>query len=725
MLLTAKRLKMLLLMAFCVTVPVALGNSAGPSPGYTGAPGEDSCRQCHVTAQLNDGIGQVTIEGVPEQYVEGVEYTITVRVTRPDRSRWGFQLTALTSALDPAGTFAVVNSQQTQIKTEGGRQYVEHRTPGTFAGTGNGASWTVRWTAPAASTGVVEFYAAGNAANNNNANTGDNIYTTFVASAPAEAGDPFLNVTASSGLSSQPGGNGVAWSDYDRDGDDDFIVARTGRDLLYRNASGVFTEVGESAGLVATDDSRSAAWGDADNDGRPDLFVATASGARLYRNTTSGFVDGTSALPVSGAVSSGAWADVDADGALDLIVCSDTELVLLRNDGDGNFADETSELGLAGVNAPTAVAAADFNEDGRVDFVVTTGAGARLFRQVTDGSFDDVTVNAGLSSLSDIRDIAWADGDGDGSLDLFVATGSGIVLLRSQSDGTFTDMTASFGLAGVGGDAIALDDSSGDGRIDLLAIDAAGVSISQFNSAIFVDATGNSGIVAGGSTATWADADGDERVDLLILSPTGLTMWRNPSTSAPLTVRALTDGDRDASDANTTDDRDAIGSTVIVDEDAFFPSGTKQVRVISGGGGRAQSPARIHLLRPTSANSAVRVRFPGGKGREVAAAVTSVDVRDPLAPSVTSVSAKVKNGVNKLIVNGSGFRVDVERIEIEDERMDVVKYPKKKHVGDGTTTRVTGEDTSFGALIPTGKPVRVVAINPTTGIFSAPFVFVR
>ncbi|MBK6425895.1 MAG: VCBS repeat-containing protein [Blastocatellia bacterium] len=722
---TAQRLKLLFLMAFGLMVPIAFANSAGPSPGYTGAPGENSCRECHTTAALNDGVGSVTIAGVPEQYDAGATYTITVRVNRQDRSRWGFQLTALTSSLDPAGTFALVNTQQTQIKTEGGRQYVEHRTPGTFAGTSGGATWTVQWTAPDTSAGIVAFYAAGNAANNNNANTGDNVYTAFVESAPIETTEPFLDVTATSGLAGQPGGTGVAWADFDRDGDDDFFVMRDGRDLLFRNASGVFSEIGESVGLLATDDSRSASWGDADGDGRPDLFVATTTGARLYLNTGAGFADASTSLGITSGVSAGAWVDIDADGALDLVVCADSELAVLINDGTGEFSDETAAMGLGGVAAPSAVACADFDDDGLVDFVVTTGAGARLFRQGAPSSFTDVTSSAGVSGLTDIRDIAWADGDGDGSLDLFVATGAGVRLLRSDGDGTFTDMTASFGLAGIDGDAVALEDASGDGRIDLLALDSAGLTLSRFNSAVFVDATTGIGIDAGGSTAAWADADGDDRVDLLIVSASGLSMWRNPGTAATLTVQTFTDGDRDASDANTSDDRDAIGATVMVDEDAFFPSGTKQVRVISGGGGKAQSPSRIHLLRPTSAAAAVRVRFAGGKGREVSAAATSVDVRDPKAPAITSISAKLKDGVNKLLVNGSGFLVDVERIEIEDERMDVVKYPKKKHVGDGTTTRLTGEDTSFGALIPSGKPVRVVAINPTTGIFSAPLIFVR
>lgn len=722
---TAQRLKLLVVIAMTAVVPVALANSAGPQPGVTGAPGENSCRQCHASSPLNDGVGSVTIEGVPEQYEEGVTYTITVRVARQDRSRWGFQLTALSSSLDPAGTFTVTDAQRTQIKTDDGKQYVEHRTAGTFAGTTGGASWSVHWTAPGPETGVVAFYAAGNAANNNSANTGDNIYTTFVESIPGESLDPFLDVTASSGLAGQPGGTGVAWADFDGDSDDDFLVTRNGRDLLYRNANGIFTETGESVGLTATDDSRSAAWGDADGDARPDLFVATAAGPRFYRNAPGGFVDASSDLPLSGGVSSGAWVDVDADGSLDLIVCADAELACLMNDGAGAFDDATASVGLAGIGAPASVAAADYDEDGRVDLFVRTASGGRLFRQVSRAAFSDVTAQAGLAGLSGLADGAWADADGDGSLDLFLATSAGVRLFRNNGNATFTDSTASFGLSGIAGDAVALDDASGDGRIDLLAIDGTGATLARFNSAVFVDATTGTGIDTGGTAATWADADGDARVDLLVVSGSGLTMWRNPGTSATLTVRALTDANSDASDPTTTDDRDALGATVVVDEDAIFGSGTKQVRVVSGGGGTSQPPARVRLFRPENSAAAIRVHFPDGEGREVSAAVTSVEVRDPKAPVITSISTKVKNGTDRLVVNGSGFVVGAERIEVEEERMDTTKYPQKKQVGDGTTTRILGEDTSFGALIPAGRQVRVASIDPATGVLSAPFLFTR
>src|SRR4029079_16925977 len=140
------------------------------------------------------------------------------------RARWGFQLTALSGALDGAGTFALVDASKIQLRTEDGRTYVEHRTAGTYAGTSGGATWSVRWTAPPPGTGPVAFYAAGNAANNNNNDNGDNIYTTVAESLESVVVSPFANVTSSAGLASAAGGTGVAWSDFDRDGDLDVAV---------------------------------------------------------------------------------------------------------------------------------------------------------------------------------------------------------------------------------------------------------------------------------------------------------------------------------------------------------------------------------------------------------------------------------------------------------------------------------------------------------------------
>ena len=169
---------------------VAYGFASGPPAGHTGAPGEGTCIECH-TGTLNSGPGSVTITGVPDSYEPGQEFTLTVRVQHPDRRRWGFQITALDAQNRPAGTLSAINRNITKIATGTGslegRRYVEHTTNGTFAGQAQGGEWDVKWTAPNADVGRVTFYAAGNAANNNNASSGDSIYTTAVSTGSSAA----------------------------------------------------------------------------------------------------------------------------------------------------------------------------------------------------------------------------------------------------------------------------------------------------------------------------------------------------------------------------------------------------------------------------------------------------------------------------------------------------------------------------------------------------------
>jgi hypothetical protein len=410
----SRTLKLAVVLAFGIAVPAALAHSAGPSPGYTGAPGEFTCRQCHSTNPLNDGVGTLTIEGVPTNYSPGASYTITVRLQHPDRRRWGFQLTALTGALDPGGSFTITDATHTQIKTDEGRSYVEHRTAGTYAGTANGASWSVRWTAPAVDSGPIDFYACGNAANNNGASTGDNIYSTFVTSIPEVVVVPFVDVTSESGLSGTTGGSAVAWADFDQDGDDDVLVARAGSVALLRNDEGVFLDVATATGLGDVSGARSASWGDFDDDGRPDLFIATAVSARLFRNTEGGFVDaGTSGwLANSGPTSAGAWVDVDGDGRLDLFASGDAGSVLLHNDGTAGFSDVTSSSGLATAGEASLFAWADSDGDGRADVAIATNTGVRLFRQTAAGVFSDRTAAAELPAIADAIDLVWTDYDG-------------------------------------------------------------------------------------------------------------------------------------------------------------------------------------------------------------------------------------------------------------------------------------------------------------------------
>ena len=78
-----------------------------------------------------------------------------------------------------------------------------------------------------------------------------------------------------------------AWEDFDNDGDPDLYVANDfGRNNLYRNDNGIFTDIAATAGVEDIGPGMSAAWGDANNDGLPDLYVSnmfSSAGSRITR----------------------------------------------------------------------------------------------------------------------------------------------------------------------------------------------------------------------------------------------------------------------------------------------------------------------------------------------------------------------------------------------------------------------------------------------------------
>ena len=167
---------------FMLAATHAFAYSSGPDPGLSGAPGDGNCTSCH-TGTVNSGAGTLTITFPdPNGWVAGLKYRLKVSLSDPTAKRWGFELTNRKEASTIfAGSFATVSGTSTTQIIRGAPQYVSHTLAGTFNQQVTQAAWEIDWTAPAAGTGTVRFYAAGNAANGDGANTGDKIYTTNLA----------------------------------------------------------------------------------------------------------------------------------------------------------------------------------------------------------------------------------------------------------------------------------------------------------------------------------------------------------------------------------------------------------------------------------------------------------------------------------------------------------------------------------------------------------------
>ena len=147
-------------------------NSGGAPSGKTGAPGESNCTDCHSgNTQDGSSVNELVLNAGAGDYSAGVANPMTLTLT-DDAAKNGFQLVALNSNNEMAGTFTITDNTNTKFVSSGllSRDYVTHTSNGTSLNT-----WTFDWEAPAEG-GDVTFYVATNKTNSSATNQGDVIY---------------------------------------------------------------------------------------------------------------------------------------------------------------------------------------------------------------------------------------------------------------------------------------------------------------------------------------------------------------------------------------------------------------------------------------------------------------------------------------------------------------------------------------------------------------------
>lgn len=457
----------------------------------------------------------------------------------------------------------------------------------------------------------------------------------------------FTEVTNSAGVSvysNVPWGAGVAWVDFEGDGDLDLLMVDGQGDsqrAFRNNGDGTFTDVAAAIGLLDTGYGKAYAPADFDNDGDADVLLTNYDqnqNNRLWRNNGNGtFTDITagSGFDYKDQCTGAAWADYDNDGDLD---CSITTYGyshrdrLMRNDGGGIFVDVAVALG---VNDPTGWGYQpgwfDYDNDGDVDLYYANdnffgGTANKLYRNNGNGTFTDVSVSSGANLAMSAMGLAFGDYDHDLDLDIYISNiMTGNRLARNNGNGTFTEVAEQAGVA-VHQICWSVDfiDMDHDTWEDIYAA-AFGNSMqdpdgtpdfvfSNNHNGTFADVSAASHADNGGVTycSAWGDYDQDGDLDLVVTN-----YWDGDQTDLPSALYRndqITSGNP-ASNwlqielIGTISNRDAVGARVT----AVVGGATLIREQQSGTGYLSSSQHAIHFgLGASTTVSSLTIHWPAG-----------------------------------------------------------------------------------------------------------------
>jgi len=233
---------------------------------------------------------------------------------------------------------------------------------------------------------------------------------------------------------------GIAWGDYDHDGDPDLYVANANSqwNALYRNnGNGSFKKMTYDGGSIKAfsetvkhgGNSEGVNWVDYDNDGDLDLYVVSRGEEAnlLFRNYDNlGFVKiEDSPLTEAGiSASMSCWADIEGDGDLDVFIVSSGTGPnrLFKNLGEGVFERLTDHPMADGNGRGRACACGDLNDDGLPEFYLANAMTTNAFyKNLGNWEFEEITTGHLVEDVGYSYGVSWADYDDDGDLDLFLA----------------------------------------------------------------------------------------------------------------------------------------------------------------------------------------------------------------------------------------------------------------------------------------------------------------
>lgn len=439
---------------------------------------------------------------------------------------------------------------------------------------------------------------------------------------------------------------GVAFGDFDSDGDDDIYSVNTesgnklqlfgGNSRIKSKSPDSFIEAADRLNILGMTKTRGGEYvydmgitlADMDNDGDRDVYITSLYDRNmLYENddgekfreigAESGVAGGKARSNV------GIWGDVDNDGDVDLFVTNeDTTNMLFLNNGIGRFREVTQLIGLASIRSGKGATFGDLDLDGDLDLVVPYfSLRNRIYRnegihhKTNLPFYKDVTdqwLPPQSDSLAKSTSACLADIDNDGDLDLYITN-----LIFSnrlyENDGTghFTDITRLAGVMDSGlSNSSCFFDADNDGDLDLF--------VTNRGENIFYKNAGNKRFIRDNETFklepnyystgfACGDPDRDGDIDCYLANYDQNSIYYENFLNDKNFLKIKLIG--------TSSNRDAIGAKVYLYEAGYFNDNKRLLgmREVNGGYGYGcMNSLVIHFGVQHDKRYDLKIRFPSG-----------------------------------------------------------------------------------------------------------------